>query len=121
MPPALTGRLVVILTVTDADRSAAWYKKLLGIEESSRYGSSNGRLQVVIEEPTTKLQLCLVSQEGRQADRFDEQRIGLDHLEFVVATRGDLDGWAKHLDELDVGRVSRSIMSQVIERGSRDR
>jgi hypothetical protein len=31
---------------------------------------------------------------------FSEFRTGLDHLEFFVPRRADLDQWAKHLDTL---------------------
>jgi glyoxylase I family protein len=33
---------------------------------------------------------------------FYEFRIGLDHLEFLVAQRSDLDAWAARLDELGI-------------------
>jgi hypothetical protein len=33
---------------------------------------------------------------------FDEFRIGLDHLEFLVAHRDDLDTWVTRLDELGI-------------------
>ncbi|BAK35901.1 hypothetical protein MLP_28870 [Microlunatus phosphovorus NM-1] len=102
MQPALTGQIVVILTVNDADRSAAWYGRLLGAAESSRYSSGDGPLQVVVEEPATGMQLCLLSRPGNRSDRFDERRIGLDHVEFLVATRAALDDWAEHLDQLGV-------------------
>ena len=36
------------------------------------------------------------------ADRFDEDRTGLDHLSFSVASRADLDAAAARLDELGV-------------------
>ena len=100
MQPALTGQIVVILTVNDADRSAAWYRRMLGATESSRYSSGDGTLQVVVEEPATRLQLCLLSRPGNQSDRFDERRIGLDHVEFLVATRAALDDWTEHLDQI---------------------
>jgi glyoxylase I family protein len=35
---------------------------------------------------------------------FDEFRSGLDHLEFLVAQRSDLDAWAAWLDELGIRR-----------------
>jgi catechol 2,3-dioxygenase-like lactoylglutathione lyase family enzyme len=35
-------------------------------------------------------------------DAFSETRIGLDHLEFFVPTRGDLEDWASRLDSLGV-------------------
>lgn len=54
---------VVILTVSDADRSAAWYHDLLGIEETGRYVQPDGRVTL---DPGI----------------FSEFRAGLDHLEF---------------------------------------
>ena len=36
------------------------------------------------------------------ADRFDEDRVGLDHLSFAVADRAALDAAAARLDELGV-------------------
>ena len=35
-------------------------------------------------------------------DRFDENRAGLDHLAFRVASRAELDDAAKHLDGLGI-------------------
>jgi glyoxylase I family protein len=35
-------------------------------------------------------------------DRFDEDRVGLDHLCLRVPSRADLDSAAAHLDELGV-------------------
>ena len=43
MAPTLTGQLVVILTVTDAEQSATWYEALLGAHEQRRYGETEGR------------------------------------------------------------------------------
>lgn len=102
MQPRLTGQIVVILTVSDASRSATWYQELLGAAESSRYSSTDGVLQVVLEEPATKLQLCLLSRQEEQFDHFNERRIGLDHLELLVATREALDAWVHRLNELGV-------------------
>lgn len=102
MHPALTGRIVVILTVSNASRSAAWYEQLLCAVESSRYSSPDGVIQVVIEEPVTKLQLCLLSRDQQRRDRFDERRIGLDHMEFLVPAREDLDLWVQRFDDLGV-------------------
>jgi glyoxylase I family protein len=42
-------------------------------------------------------------------DEFSEFRTGLDHLEFLVADRPDLDRWAEHLDSL---RIAHSAVKQ---------
>ena len=100
--PSVSGQIVVILTVSDAGRSAVWYQQLVGARERSHYNSAGGTLQVVLEESASRLRLCLLSRHDKPADRFDEQRIALDHMELLVATRAALDSWAEFL-ELGIG------------------
>jgi glyoxylase I family protein len=99
--PDIIGQ-VVILTVSNAERSAAWYCALLGAEEAGRYVEPDGQsAQVLLAWPQSGLQLCLV-QHGKDPGTFNEFRAGLDHLEFLVAQRRDLDAWAARLDELGI-------------------
>jgi glyoxylase I family protein len=99
--PEITGQ-VIILTVSNADRSAAWYCGLLGWTELGRYVRPDGQVQqVCLADRPSGLQLCLVHHETRPGV-FDELRAGLDHLEFLVRGRGDLDAWAAHLDDLGI-------------------
>jgi catechol-2,3-dioxygenase len=51
---------------------------------------------VQLAEPQSGLQLCLVSHPA-DASTFDEFRAGLDHLEFLVEHRRDLDAWVSRL------------------------
>jgi glyoxylase I family protein len=96
--PEITGQ-VIILTVSNADRSAAWYCRVLGWEEAGRYVQPDGHVQqVCLTDPRRHLQLCLVHHQAG-AGTFDEYRPGLDHLEFLVAQRSDLDEWAARLSE----------------------
>jgi glyoxylase I family protein len=99
--PDIAGQ-VLILTVTDVDRSAAWYRELLAMSETGRYVEPEGHVaQVCLVEPGTGLELCLVAHR-RSSGAFDEFRAGLDHVEFLVARRDDLDAWASRLDELGI-------------------
>jgi glyoxylase I family protein len=96
--PDITGQ-VVILTVSSVMISAIWYGNLLSMEERGRYVRPDGHAQQVsLVEPRTGLELCLVSHDSGPG-RFDEFRVGLDHLEFLVAARSDLDAWTARLDE----------------------
>lgn len=93
---------VVILTVKDAGRSAEWYCRLLGLEETSRYVRPDGHVaRVHLSKPHTGVELCLVDHPADPAT-FSEFRAGLDHLEFLVDRRSDLDAWASRLDELGI-------------------
>ena len=99
--PRIAGQ-VVILTVSDADRSAAWYRDLLAMDETSRYTQPDGHVALIhLADPLSGVELCLVNHRSGQA-AFDEFRIGLDHLEFLVAHRNDLDTWVTRLDELGI-------------------
>ena len=97
--PALTH---VALTVRDLSVSAPWYEALFDaapvIDEDTDpdmhhtvYLLGNGTL------------LGLHQHEQSPPDeRFSEYRVGLDHLAFAVADRGELEKWARRLDELGV-------------------
>jgi glyoxylase I family protein len=99
--PDIIGQ-VVILTVSDAERSAAWYCDVLGAEVASRYVRPDGHVELVcLGRARSSIELCLVDH-GGEPGPFDEFRPGLDHLEFLVAQRSDLDDWAARLDELGV-------------------
>ena len=91
------------LTVRDVDRSAAWYRELLGLDQRYDYTSEDGRLRyVVLQDLTLGFVLGLVSHAANPGEAFDETRTGLDHLEFLVDRREDIDAWAARLDALGV-------------------
>lgn len=101
--PSLSGRVEVNLTVRDPGASAAWYRNLLGLQQRYDHTSDDGKLRyVVVEDPTAGFVLGLVGHTTTPPDSFDETRIGLDHLEFLVEHREDLDAWVDRLDELGV-------------------
>jgi glyoxylase I family protein len=101
--PSITGRVEVNLTVRDPTLSAAWYSELLEMEQRYDYTSIDGRLRYIcLAEPISGFILCLVGHATNSGERFDETNTGLDHLEFLVARREDLDEWAKRLDELAI-------------------
>ena len=95
--PAITH---VAVTVTDLDRSEAWYTKVLGVPPVLDEDTGPFR-HVVYALGNTLLGLhafpVLSSEE-----KFDERRPGLDHIAFGCANRGELEKWARRLDELGV-------------------
>ena len=101
--PDIAGRIEVNLTVRDPTRSASWYARLLGMEERYDFTSEDGRMRyIALVEPTSQLVLCLVGHAGNRGELFSELHTGLDHLEFVVDRREDLDEWADRLSQLGV-------------------
>lgn len=97
----------VRLTVTDIERSRQFYESVFGwpvllevpenADESARNQLSFLFGGVIYDLGGTLLGLRPVA-----ADRFDEDRVGLDHIAFRLASKDELDSAAAHLDELGV-------------------
>ena len=99
------------LTVTDVERSRQFYTSLLGFEvavESPPAGDPAAAETfkvlfggIVMIRGNLVLGLRPVAPAG---DRFDPDRVGLDHLSFSVASHADLERAATLLDEHGVRR-----------------
>ncbi|MGD0592378.1 MAG: VOC family protein [Acidimicrobiales bacterium] len=102
--PSITGRLSANLTVRDPHRSAIFYSEVLGMEVTYQYpeviSPDDPIGYVCLREPSTDLEICLVHHATNPGDPFSEFRTGLDHLEFLVPKRADLDEWVVRLDDL---------------------
>jgi glyoxylase I family protein len=99
----MAGRVEVNLTVRDPVMSASWYSQLLNLETLYDYSSDDARMRyIALVEPVSQLVLCLVGHTGNQGESFSEFRTGLDHLEFLVTRREDLDEWATRLSQLGI-------------------
>ena len=109
MPVATTGFSHLRLTVTDITRSRAFYDSVFGFPVA--YEIPEGADEATHEQlwflfggviyaiPGGLLGLRPVAARG---DRFDEDRVGLDHLSFAVADLAALEAAATVLDELGV-------------------
>ncbi len=92
----------VDLTVRDADRSAAWYERVLcmtvlgDLPEHTTPGVAARVVQVM--NPAAGLTFGLVQHESGEDGDFSEFRVGLDHLALDVASRDELEEWVEHLD-----------------------
>jgi len=101
--PAITGYLAPTLTVTNLSRSVTWYQELFDMSIRREYEPPDGRQRdACLVEPSTGLEICLVEYKDGPRVSFSEFRPGLDHLEFLVADRGDLDEWSERLDRFGV-------------------
>lgn len=88
------------LTVTDLRRAREFYTGLLGFQPLMELSPS----RVLIGNGSAVLALSLAPDPSRapRGDRFDENRVGLDHLSFSVGERADLERAARLLDERGV-------------------
>ena len=97
------------LTVTDIERSRQFYEAVFGwtiliempegADEATRHA-----LGFLFGGVIYDLGGALVGLRPVASDRFDEDRVGLDHLAFRLASKDELDAAAAHLDEIGVER-----------------
>jgi catechol 2,3-dioxygenase-like lactoylglutathione lyase family enzyme len=95
----------VSFTVTDIDRSVAWYKEVLGLVDLMREDHPDGNgYGIVLGKPDFSMCVGLHTHSATGTEPCDETRTGLDHVSFGVARRADLDTWAEHLEKLNVSQ-----------------
>jgi catechol-2,3-dioxygenase len=104
-----TGISHVELTVSDADRSAAWYERVLGMQRLVDEASVSERVINLIH-PTARLALGLRQYESGDHAEFSEFRVGLHHLALNVRSREELEGWVEHLAGCGVAHSTLSDM-----------
>ena len=83
------------LTVTDVDRAREFYTGVLGFQVAMELPSG-----VLLTNGSVLLGLgpAPIAEQRSKSDRFDENRVGLDHLSFSVASRDELDHAVAVLD-----------------------
>ena len=89
----------VALTVSDLNRSVPWYRSLFGTEPV--LDEDTGPFRHVVWAVGRTLVGLHQFPDGR-AGPFDERRVGLDHLAFACANRGELEQWETKLGELGI-------------------
>ena len=89
------------LTVTDLQRSVDFYRKVLGFEQVADLGAKIG-----LHNGSFLLVLSLPPEPDRAItdDRFNENRVGLDHISFLVENRETMEEAAAALDDMGVSR-----------------
>ncbi|MGH3799749.1 MAG: VOC family protein [Pseudonocardiaceae bacterium] len=100
MFPSITHAAI---TVTDLDRSTRWYTALLGadpvLDEDEESGGFHHTVFVLDGGQLFGLHTHPATTAG---DRFDEHRVGLDHVAFQCRDLGELQQWSDRLDELGI-------------------
>jgi glyoxylase I family protein len=98
----------VRLTVTDIERSRRFYESVFGwpvlLEMPEDADAAlRDRLRFLYGGVVYELGGALIGLRPVAEDTFDENRAGLDHIAFKVASKAELDAAAAHLDDLGIG------------------
>jgi glyoxylase I family protein len=107
MPIAVRSYAHIRLTVTDIARSRAFYDDIFGWPVAAELppdadAATREKLSFLYGGVIYRLGDASLGLRPVANDRFDEDRVGLDHLSFAVASRDDLDAAADLLDERGV-------------------
>lgn len=85
----LRGYHHLTLTVTDIERAREFYLGILGLKQIAEisptwFVAGNDHMFIGVTEPTN-------AERAIAEDSFNENRVGLDHLSFAVASRQDIE------------------------------
>ncbi len=100
--PTLAGTSHVDLTVSDLDRSIAFYQKILDMTQLARLRSEENKFEVAYLGDPRGMIIGLVKHDAGNGAGFDPRVTGLDHLSFAVTEREQLKDWARHLESAGV-------------------
>jgi len=108
MPIATQSFAHVRLTVTDIQRSRAFYDDIFGFPVAFEVppdadDATREQLGFLFGGVIYQLGDSLFGLRPVAEDRFDEDRVGLDHVSFAVASRAELDAAVALLDERGIG------------------
>jgi glyoxylase I family protein len=88
-------------SVRDAEASAEWSRRVLGLTEIDRVHGADWHGILLLHPPSATV-LEYQQHDAHQGERFDPRRTGLDHLGLQVSSRNALDEWMAHFGELGV-------------------
>jgi catechol 2,3-dioxygenase-like lactoylglutathione lyase family enzyme len=92
----------VAVTVTDLDRSTAWYAKLFGSAAVLDEDEESGTFHHTVFALDGGQLFGLHTHTAPSDQPFDERGPGLDHVAFTCADRAELETWTRRLEELGI-------------------
>jgi glyoxylase I family protein len=94
--PELMGFSHIDLTVSNGEKSAEWWQKVLGFLLMTR--AEGETFDVWNLRHPSGVVVSVMTHQETQHEEFDERRVGLDHFSLQVADREELERWVEHLD-----------------------
>jgi catechol 2,3-dioxygenase-like lactoylglutathione lyase family enzyme len=119
---ASPGLQHVAITVTDVERSTAWYALLFGADPVLDEDEESGTFHhTVFALDGGMLFGPHTHTVGNSGDRADERCTGLDHVGFALAGTTELEQWRDRLDKLGIahGGIKRALRQRPLLPGPR--
>ena len=98
--PAFANVSHVSFSVLDADKSAAWWKEVFGLDEVFALREEGWR--AILLGLTESIAIEFQQHDANRGETFDPTRTGFDHMGLKVDRREDLDEWQAHFERLGV-------------------
>ncbi len=99
--PTINALSHVTLTVTDVEASVAWYAKALGMRRGPDMSGPGWRRTLMLAQSGVIIGLQ-AHDRTPDKDRFDEARVGLDHISIACKDRTEVEAWLTALDGVEV-------------------
>ena len=90
----------VSLSVSDAERTASWWKDVFGLRELVRIDHDDGWHGIL--ELTDTIGIEFQQHDANNGEAFNPVRTGFDHMGLAVDSRDDLLEWQTHFEALGV-------------------
>ena len=91
----------ISFSATDAEASAAFWRRVFGFSELDRV-QGDGWRAILLIHPQTSTIIELQQHDANQGEQFDPARTGFDHLGLKVDARHELEIWQAHFEQLGV-------------------
>src|SRR5262245_54041605 len=99
--PTFAGVSHISLSVSDADKTANWWKEVFGLREMLRLDHDDG-WHAILLELTDAIAIEFQQHDANDGESFDPTRTGFDHMGLAVESRDELLDWQTHFESLGV-------------------
>lgn len=91
----------ISLSVSDAEKTASWWKDVFGLRELVRLDHEEGWHGILLELTET-IAIEFQQHDANGGEVFNPVRTGFDHMGLAVDSRDDLLQWQTHFESLGV-------------------
>ena len=91
----------ISLSVSDADKTASWWRDIFGLRELVRIEHEHG-WHAILLELTNTIAIEFQQHDANIGEAFDPVRTGFDHMGLAVDSRDELLEWQTHFESLGV-------------------